>query len=463
MKTVWIVIYDGATEKDILRSGTFELLKKSGHRFVLLIQGDDKLTQYYREQFAGERVVVERLPSFSRLQTIIEQYWYFVGWNTLPTRAAVLRRHMWRAKGWPLWRFTLGRLLGILGHTRLWREALRALYAVMPDDYVADLFEKYPPDLLFSPYMFSPVDFRLLRQAKRRGVKTIATAKSWDVLTTKAFTRVRADRLVVFNEFNRQEAIELGDYDPKRLVVTGFQQFDVYAHPEIFMPRDEFIRSIGGDPAKRMVLIAVPGDWKTPHTKEIMRELDRRIEEGHFGPLQILARFHPKYPDSSESLKLKHFIYDRPGTLLSQKKVTSPDMGGIATSFQWTFTDKDLVHLANSLKHSDAVINTESTLTLDAAANDRPVILIGYDGDQTLPYWDSVARVYEREHYQHVVKYNAAPLVRSHDEMEAAIKQFLQDPNYLRAEREDLKKHMLFKIDGKSTERVAAAVLEMLD
>ena len=167
----------------------------------------------------------------------------------------------------------------------------------------------------------SPEDFRLLRQAKRRGVKTAATAKSWDVLTTKAFTRVRADRLLVFNEFNRQEAIALGDYRQENIVVTGFPQFDIYAREEIFMPRDVFMRSIGADPAKRMALIAVPGDWKTPYTQEIMKELDRRIDAGHYPvPLQILARFHPKYPDSSEKLHLKNFIFDRPGTHLSDKK-----------------------------------------------------------------------------------------------------------------------------------------------
>ena len=90
---------------------------------------------------------------------------------------------------------------------------------------------------------------------------------------------------------------------------------------------------------------------------------------------------------------------------------------GIANTYAWTFTDKDLVRLANSLKHSDVVINTESTLSLDASANDTPVILIGYDGDRQVPYWDSVERIYEREHYSHVVETHAAPLVKSHDEL----------------------------------------------
>lgn len=459
MKTIFISVYDGDTEKNVLRAGTFEYLKKSGHRFVLLIRGADRL-EYYRKEFGSDQVGVELLPPAT---TRAEQLWYFIGWNSLPTRAAEIRRHMYLAKGWPRSHYIAGRILGFMGRFRLWREMIRILYALLPDDYAHELIDSYKPDLLFAPGMFSPEDSRLLRAAKRRGIKTVATAKSWDVLTTKAFTRVKADRLLVFNEFNRQEAIELGDYDPQRIVVTGFPQFDVYAHEELFSTRSAFFERIGADPSKHLILIAVPGDWKTPHTREIMIELDRRIEAGKFPvPLQILARFHPKYPDAAEGLKLKHFIFNRPGTHLSETKEFAIDVG-ISGTYAWTFTNKDIVHLADSMRYSEIVINTESTLTLDASANDTPVILIGYDGDSIVPFWDSVARVYEREHYRHVTDTGAAPLVKSHDELEEAIKTFLTNKEFKRAEREKLKRNMLYKIDGKAAERASQAILDLLE
>lgn len=459
MKTIFLSVYDGDTEKNVLRSGTFELLKKSGHRIVLLIRGADRI-DYYKKAFETELVAIELLPHAT---TASERLWYFVGWNTLPTRAAEIRRRMYLARGWPYSRYLFGRVLGFLGRFRLWREFLRLVYTMIPDNYAAELFNTYKPDVLFAPGMFSPEDCRLLKQAKKRGVKTIATAKSWDVLTTKAFTRVQADRLLVFNEFNRREAIALGDYAPERVTVTGFPQFDVYAHPEAFSSQDDFYARIGADPEKHVVLIAVPGDWKTPHTREIMAELDRRIEAGRFPvPLQILARFHPKYPDASEGMQLKHFIFNRPGTHFSEKREFTIDVG-VSGSFSWTFTDMDIRHLADSMKYSDIVINTESTLTLDASANDTPVILIGYDGDAKLPYWDQVARVYEREHYTHVTDTGAAVLVKSHDELEAAITRFLTDREYKRSEREQLKRDMLFKIDGRAAERVSGAVLSLLE
>ncbi|MDB5189501.1 MAG: hypothetical protein JWL82_458 [Parcubacteria group bacterium] len=458
MKTLFLTVYDGDTEKVILRSGVFDRLKDSGNRIVLLIRGADRLA-YYKEGFEEGNVVVELLPP---AMTKLEMVWYHVGWNTLPTHSTYIRRYTKYRKHKNFIRYALECILGFLGNARAWRELLRTVYRYSPDSYCSDYFTKYQPDLVFAPNMFSPEDLRMLRAARRRGVATIATAKSWDVLTTKAFTRVKADRLLVFNEFNREEAIRLGDYAPTRVTVTGFPQFDVYARQDWRISKEAFCKQFAIDPTRALVLVAVPGDWKTPYTKEILAELDRRIEAGKFvKPVHVLARLHPKYADSSEGEHYKHVTMDRPGTHFNEKREFSVDMG-IANTYQFTFAPKDIAHLANSILHSEVIVNTESTLTLDGAALDKPTILIGYDGNQTLAHWDSVARIYERDHYQHVIDTHAAPLVQSHDELEAMINNFLGDPDYLRAERDTLKTNLLYKVDGKSAERTATAVLSQL-
>jgi CDP-glycerol glycerophosphotransferase (TagB/SpsB family) len=458
MKTIFLTVYDGDTEKVILRTGVLEQLKREGYRIVLLIRGADRL-EHYTASFASENVLVELLP---KAMTKLEAIWYHIGWNTLPTRAVFIRRYERYRKHRNIARYAVECTLGFLGNFRMWRELLRLLYAVSPDSYIKNLFDTYQPDLVFTPNMFSPEDLRILRMAKRRGIRTVATAKSWDVLTTKAFTRVKADRLLVFNQFNKEEAVRLGDYHPKQVVVTGFPQFDIYARDTWKVSRKEFCASRGLDPERAIVLYAVPGDWKSPYTKETLEELDQRIEAGTFvKPIQILARLHPKYSDSSEGHQYKHIVMHRPGTLLADEKDFSIDMG-ISNTYQWTFTDVDIEILANSLFHSELAINTESTLTLDAAALDKPTILIGYDGGQKVPYWDSVARIYEREHYRHVTETGAAPIVYSHDELTNAINRFLENPEYLRRERQTLEENLLYKVDGNSANRTAAAILELL-
>ncbi|MGB4076292.1 MAG: CDP-glycerol glycerophosphotransferase family protein [Minisyncoccia bacterium] len=458
MKTIFITVYDGDTEKVILRSGVFERLKASGNRLVLLVRVPDRLP-YYKEHFEKDNVIVELLPG---AMTKLEALWYHLGWNTLPTHSAFIRRYTKYRSHKNMVRYAIESLCGFLGNVRLWREFLRGIYALSRDSYCDAYFTKYTPDLVFTPNMFSPEDLLLLRAAKRRGIPTIATAKSWDVLTTKAFTRVKADRLLVFNDINRQEAVKIGDYAPSRVVVTGFPQFDVYARDDWKLSREVFCKELGLDREKRIILVAVPGDWKTPYTKEILAELDRRIEAGHFPmKVQVLARLHPKYADGSEGTSYRHIVMNRPGTHFSSGREFSIDMG-IANVYQWTFTDKDIAHLANSIFHSDVIVNTESTLTLDGAALGKPTVLIAYEGNHTLPYWDSVARIYEREHYRSVVQTGAAPLVKSHDELETTLSRFLKDPEYLKEERALLTTKLLYKTDGHSAERTAEAVLSLL-
>lgn len=457
MKTLFLTVYDGDTEKVVLRSGVFGRLKESGHRIVLLVRVADRLP-YYKQQFEKDNVIVELLPP---AMTKLEALWYHLGWNTLPTRAAALRRSMHYRKHRNPLRYAVECLAGLLGHLRPWRELLRLIYSLAPDMYCAEYFDKYQPDLVFTPNMFSPEDMRMLRAAKRRGVPTVATAKSWDVLTTKAFTRVRADKLLVFNETNRKEAIHIGDYDPKRVVVTGFPQFDVYARDDWKLPREEFCKNLGLDAGKRLILMAVPGDWKTPHTRDILHALDEAIENGPLQDVQVLARLHPKYADSSEHEAYRHIVMNRPGTHFNEGREFSIDMG-VQNVYQWTFTDADIAHLANSLFHTEVVINTESTLTLDGAALGKPSVLVAYDGKQKLPYLDSVARIYEREHFRNVVKTGACPVARSDGELVSALRRFLDEPHYLQKEREVLKERLLYRTDGKSAERTASAVLELI-
>ena len=131
-------------------------------------------------------------------------------------------------------------------------------------------------------------------------------------------------------------------------------------------------------------------------------------------------------------------------------------------TFQWTFTDKDILHLANSIYHTAITINTESTMTLDAAALDKPVILIGFDGNQKLPYWSSVIRNYDREHLKALLETGGAKLAHNLEELIEYINQYLKNPNMDAYGRELLRDKLLYKFDGNSSKRVVDAVVSML-
>src|SRR5690606_32252148 len=78
---------------------------------------------------------------------------------------------------------------------------------------------------------------------------------------------------------------------------------------------------------------------------------------------------------------------------------------------KWVPRDDNTTHLARTMKYSDVVINIASTITIDAACFDTPVINIAYDMKQDeREYTGSVARYYNYTHYNHVVRVGAAAL-----------------------------------------------------
>lgn len=461
MNTIFITIYDGDTEKNILRSGVLEKLRTLDHRIILFIRGGEAGSRlaYYKKYFESDSVVVEPLPL---AYTTFERWAYHLSWNSLPTRSAYVKRHDLYLAHRKRLRYVLESLAGLLGHIRVWRELLRFSYYILPDDYAAALFEKHKPNLVFAPNMFSAEDCRILRAARKRSIPTLTMAKSWDVPTTRGFTRVKADAILVFNEINKREIVEIGDYAPEKVHVVGFPQFDAYTHKEIYISRSAFCEQMGLDNNKKIILFAVPGDFKNPYSDEIMQALDKAVEDGKFVvPVQFIARFHPKYPSAGERLKgLKHFILNRPGTYFSKNLEQAIDAPS-TTTFEWTYTDADIAHLANSIYHSAMVINTESTMTLDAAAINRPVVLIGFDGNHKLDYWHSIIRNYSREHLQGVLETNGARLAKSVDELMEHINTYLADPVADATGRELLRRELIYRSDGKSAERIVEQIAAM--
>src|SRR3989344_1927286 len=145
MKTVFITVYDGDIEKNILQSAVLRTLEESEIRVVLLVKNG--IVHNYRHYSRGN-IVVEELPP---ALCASEKFFYWIGWNILPTYSGYLRRYQSYKLHRNWLRLKLGGLLSFLGRFRMFRQLLRAIYATIPDTYCQELFEKYKPDLMYAP------------------------------------------------------------------------------------------------------------------------------------------------------------------------------------------------------------------------------------------------------------------------------------------------------------------------
>ena len=77
---------------------------------------------------------------------------------------------------------------------------------------------------------------------------------SWDNLTNKGLLKWVPERVFVWNEQQRREAVELHGMPADRVVATGAQLFDPWFERRPSTTREEFTGRIGLDPAEPYVL-----------------------------------------------------------------------------------------------------------------------------------------------------------------------------------------------------------------
>jgi hypothetical protein len=128
------------------------------------------------------------------------------------------------------------------------------------------------------------------------------------------------------------------------------------------------------------------------------------------------------------------------------------------SGLQWALPDDEMVWLASLLKHSDVCLAVGSTLAIDAALAGTPIVAIAFDGKRQLPYHQSVRRTYDYTHYEPVVRTGGTPLAESEEQMVALTNRYLADRELDQAGRARIVREQAWCVDGRSGERVAAAI-----
>jgi hypothetical protein len=328
------------------------------------------------------------------------------------------------------------------------------------DRFVSDpameaIFDRHRPALVVaaSPgLIFSEIP--LLRTARRRTIPTMAVDLSWDNLTNKFFPPRHVDRLVLWNSTMRDEAHALHGYPLDRIAVTGPPQFDSYFR-EPRSPRADFCRRVGLDPARRIITLATIPASKFPHHEFVIDSLIDAMESGAIRePADLLVRLHPR----DETHHYDKYA-GRPHVVVEKAFRQTATRSGDGMDVD--FMAENTRHLADTLYHSDIVLNVASTIAIEASVFDTPVINIAFDGQPgsgpSLMAWH-----YGSTHFQKVVRSGAVRIAQSAGEMVDLINTYLADPSQDAEGRRRIVAEQCEFVDGRSAERVAAHIVRQL-
>ena len=247
---------------------------------------------------------------------------------------------------------------GLLGWT------LRQLEAATPRRPQIDQFllGQAPDVVLFTPLIgLGSEEQDYLTAAREHGLRTAFCVWSWDNLSSKSIMRTMPDLVTVWNDVQRDEAIELHGVPPDRIVVTGAQAFDQWFDRQPTRSRAEFAARVGLPDDRPFLLWVCSALFKgSPVEAGFVRrwiEAIRAAADPALREVPILVRPHPS--------RLKEW--------------SGVSLDGLGPVSLWGANPIDAEAKADyfeSLYYSAAVAGLNTSAFLEAAIVGRPVYTV---------------------------------------------------------------------------------------
>jgi hypothetical protein len=322
--------------------------------------------------------------------------------------------------------------------------------------HYVELFRRIKPDVLFCSHQRPPIVIPAVVAARRLGIPAGTFIFSWDNLSGKGRIAAPFDHFLVWSANMRDELQRFyPDVPAERIHVVGTPQFDCYADRSLYWTREELFAKVGADPSRPLICYSGGDSGNSPEDPEHVRILLEHIRANRVRrDAQVLLR--PAPVDNGR--RYDTVRRDFPELLYAQP--------------EWVFADNnwdqiypmpaDAQFLTNLTRHADVNVNLGSTMTLDFAIHDRPVVNVAFDVASPppfgLPLWD---HHYRFEHYQPVIRLKAARFARSADELAAHVAAYLADPSLDRDGRRRLVDLQIGRRPGESTACVIEALRRM--
>ena len=458
-KTIFIPLYSGQAARNILRTDVFkELRRDSRLRIVIFVH--PKKMEFYQKGFMYPNVFFELLPAIKKTIKLDFLFYRLAFWMVDSESTKVRNYRDRRRNNENFFYYCLKRFfIKFIGNIFLFKQIFRYFdIKLIKTNLFRHYFDKYNPDLVFCPNVFDRYDLILLREAKYKKISTIGMIRSWDNLSNRGLLRVIPGHMIVHNEHMKRETLKWVTRNEKRITVCGMPHFDYYLNYYPDCEKEEFYKRFNISSDKRIIIFSpLPESYGTPYW-EILKKLDQAINAGRLSSdVIVLVRFMPGDNVNIEEFKIKHFntppnnlVFDSPGKhfLRQEEKI------------DWDFSDEDMKHLANSLYFSSLVINYASTLNIDAAAFNKPIINIAFDGNKGQDIYErSIKWIFDLTHNKQITQTNGTKLANSFDELVKYVNLYLNNASLDQAGRKRIISEQCWKHDGLAGKRVAECVL----
>jgi hypothetical protein len=444
------------TDRMLLHSGFIDALNDSG---PVEVWATSTSNQKFFEAWKDSRAKISEFPDVSAFREFPHNYLrrlneYVWDFRQRPPSRLSMMRHVRDRRTHPYVRALKApaRVMAKVQMERPFEDWLeRRLQAYERSPEATARFRRNAPDVMLCTNPFWFTEPAVVAAAKREGIPTLALIPSWDNLSTKSRMTFKYDGYLVWSEAARHELHEF--YPSTRntpVYVVGAPQFDLFFQERFRLSREAFCGSQGLQPDQPIVVYALGSPnflLEAPGAIHVAEMVAR----GELGDIQLLVRPHPIH-DNHELREL--FGKYGPRVVVQQTGVA----GAKVTA---RFQDQDqIVEWVNTFRHADVLVNLSSTVTVDAAIFDRPVINLDFDPSPGQPNQTLIKEINHLwTHFKPVAESGGVWLVNDFAELVNAIKTYLLRPELHREKRRWIAEYVCGYLDGSCGERAARAVI----
>ncbi|MFZ1424346.1 MAG: hypothetical protein WAS55_11035 [Saprospiraceae bacterium] len=288
------------------------------------------------------------------------------------------------------------------------------------------------PKILVSTYPVNVQEGILLYNAKKLKIKTLIHLLSWDNISCKGYFLSDANYYIAWGPIMKNEFIDKYKMNPDNIFITGVPHFDLHIQTRNQNGNAEILNIFGLDPSKPFLIFGMSSPRFVPKEIDIVEYIAERINENQFGPeIQMIIRPHPQ--------NVKGWMADlkwieRIKALENKRiKIFYPFIA--ESNLPWSMELDDMQKLSALLASCIVCINSCSTLSIDTLMAGKGNIAPMFDGNVQLPYWNSAKRLLDYNHIKKFVTLGGTLVTSNFEELEHAIKQYLQDPSYMNSKR----------------------------
>jgi hypothetical protein len=245
--------------------------------------------------------------------------------------------------------------------TAVLRGAERAL---PPSTRIEQFLKDQQPDVMLITPLVGVIETPqpdYVRAARRLGIPTALCVWSWDHLSSKALIRDLPDRVLVWNDVQRDEAVRLHHVPRERVVTTGAQCFDQWFGRQPSRSRAQFLAEAGLPPDRPFVLYVGSALFRgSPSEAAFARRWIEAVRGSTHETLRtagILVRPHPQRRAEWDAIDVSM-------------------LDGVSVRGDNPVTEQARHDYFDALYHSAAVVGLNTSAFLEAAIAGRPVLAI---------------------------------------------------------------------------------------